>query len=153
MIDTEKLELEFYKNGSAEGVLKRFVFSVKEEKLVRDAIRTVQLANPRMKLIRVSDELLREVTKTREPILPTEKTKVSVESMAKLELMRLSASKKQVEAGYDNKIPTFFGFKSKYGVVLMVLLAIGMMAVEYFKMKPINDEMQRQENLMHGISK
>jgi len=33
MTDREKLELEFYKNGSAESVLKRFVFSEEEEKL------------------------------------------------------------------------------------------------------------------------
>ena len=151
MTEVEKLGLEFYKNGSAEGVLKRFAFSEKEEKLVRDAIRTAQLASPRMKLIQDADKLLKEVAKTRTPIVPTEKTKVSAEAMAKLELLRLSATKKQVEEGFDNKMPTFFGFKSKYGVALVVAVAVGMMAVEYFKAKPMNDEIQRQENLMHGI--
>ncbi|MBT5934187.1 hypothetical protein [Sulfurimonas sp.] len=151
MTEIEKLELEFYKNGSADAVLNRFTFSEKEEKLVRDAMRTAQLANPRMKLIRDADELLREVAKTREAIVPNEKTKVSAEDIAKLELLRLSATKKQVEEGFDNKMPTFFGFKSKYGVALVVAIAVGMMAVEYFKAKPMNDEIQRQENLMHGI--
>ena len=69
MTDTEKLELEFYKNGSAESVLNRFVFSEAEEKLVRDAMRTADRPNPRMKLIYEADELLKKVAKTREPII------------------------------------------------------------------------------------
>lgn len=68
MTKTELVELEFYKNGSAESVLKRFVFSEKEEKLVRDAIRTANMNHPRLKLIYEADKLLKEVAKNRQPI-------------------------------------------------------------------------------------
>lgn len=68
MTDTEKLDLQFYKNGSAEAVLKRFAFSEKEEKLIRDAIRTANRAKPIMLLIRQADALLKEVAETRKPI-------------------------------------------------------------------------------------
>ncbi len=151
MKDAEKLELEFYKNGSAESVLKRFVFSQAEEKLIRDAMRTAQLANPRMKLIRDADELLREVAKTRDPIVSTEKKEVSSADIANFELMKLSSAKRKEELVHKESMPSFFGFKSKYGIALVIVIAIVMMTVEYFRVKPMNDEMQRQENLMHGI--
>ena len=151
MTKEENSELEFYRNGSAEAVLKRFVFSEKEEKLVRDAMRTAQLASPRMKLIRDADELLREVAKTREPVAPTEKTEVSAEAIAQLELLRLSTSKRKEEEAFTDKMPRFFGFKSKYGVMFVVLIAIGSIAMQYFQTKSVNDEVQRIENLRHGI--
>jgi len=72
MTKEEKLEVEFYKNGTAEAVLKRFMFSEKEEKLVRDAIRTANRENPRMALIHQADELLKDVAANRTPITPSE---------------------------------------------------------------------------------
>jgi hypothetical protein len=132
MTKEEKLELEFYKNGSAESVLARFVFTEKEEKLVRDAMRSAQLAKPRMKLIRDSDELLKKVAKTREPIVVAEKTELPPKTIAKLELLRLSATKKQVEADFDDKMPTLFRFKSKYTIVLLVIMLILLASVKYF---------------------
>ena len=45
MTDTEKAEIEFYKNGSAESVLKRFVFSEQEEKLIRETNVGVMVCN------------------------------------------------------------------------------------------------------------
>ena len=39
-------ELEFYKNGSAESVLKRFHFAEEETQLIEDAIRTANMAHP-----------------------------------------------------------------------------------------------------------
>jgi hypothetical protein len=68
MKDIEKQEIEFYKNGSAEAVLKRFVFSEEEEKLVRDAMRTANMPKPRMALIHQADELLKDVAVNRTPI-------------------------------------------------------------------------------------
>ena len=146
MTDAEKLELEFYRNGSAERVLHRFVFSEEEEKLVKDAIRTANMSNPRMQLIHQSDKLLKEVVKTIEPILVKNKTKVSAQDMAKFELMKLNKeSKKEFQSS------SFFGFKSKYGIGAVVLIALVMIAVQYLSVKPINDEVQRQENLINGI--
>ena len=68
----ENQDLEFYKNGSAEAVLKRFVFSEIEEKLVRDAMRTANMPKPRMALVRQADELLKDVAINRTPISPSE---------------------------------------------------------------------------------
>ena len=122
MTAAEKLELAFYKNGSAESVLKRFVFSETEEKLVRDAMRTAQLANPRMKLIRDADELLREVAKTREPLEPTEKTKLSPEAMMNINMV----SFKHTPTEKDSKrIPFFYLPKTKSGRVIY----FGMIAI------------------------
>ena len=149
MTKAEKLKLEFYKNGSAQSVLNRFVFNEKEEKLVQDAVRTAHLANPRMKLIYEADELLREVAKTREPIAPAEKTEVSAEVMAKLELLRLTTTKKQAEANFDNKMPSFFGFKSKHGIMLVVLMAISLIAVQFFSAKQVTERSSQQAESYH----
>lgn len=152
MTKEEKLEIEFYKNGSAESVLKRFVFSKEEEKLVRDAMRTAQLANPRMKLIHDADELLKEVAKSREPIAPTEKTEVSADTMVSFELMKHNSTKKKEELAYQEGMPRFFGVKSKYGVMLVVLIAVGFIAIEYFQKKPMNDERKRIESILNGTT-
>lgn len=72
MNKVEQEQLKFYKNGQAEVVLKRFAFSEDEEKLIRDAIRTSKMQHPRMKLIEQADELLKEVAKTRKPIVTGE---------------------------------------------------------------------------------
>lgn len=76
----EKEQLEFYKNGHANAILKRFIFSEEEEKLIHDAIRTSKMQYPRMKLIEQADELLKEVAQTREPITSGE---VDTEEIAK----------------------------------------------------------------------
>ena len=153
MTNPEKLELEFYKNGSAQDVLKRFVFNEKEEKLVRDAIRTAHLANPRMKLIRGADALLREVARTREVIVPVEKTKVSAEVMANFELMKINSSRKREEQEVTENQPKFFGFKSKYGIAMVVVISFGLMAAQYFQSKHMREQTQMHENLINGIAK
>lgn len=143
MTNAEKLELEFYKNGTAESVLKRFEFSEKEEKLVRDAIRTAQLANPRMKLIRDADELLKEVARTRKPIAPTDKTEVSAETMLKLEVLRLSAMKRETEANFESKIP-FLGGKSRSTVIFAVIMLTLLASVKYFMASKVADRSTEQ---------
>ena len=159
MIEIEQLELEFYRNGLADNVLQRFKFSEKEEKLICDAIRTANMSNPRMQLIHKANELLREVTKTREPIRQEKKTRVSAEVVAHIELLKLNTAKRQKEQASIDKTRTFFGFKSKYGVVFVVLMSVGFIAIQYFQTKPINDAMQEQEkhqerqrNLMLGVT-
>ena len=77
--------------------------------------------------------------------------KVSSADIANFELMKLSSAKRKEELVHKESMPSFFGFKSKYGIALVIVIAIVMMTVEYFRVKPMNDEMQRQENLMHGI--
>lgn len=85
MIDKQITEINFYKNGSAESVLKRYVFTQKEEKLVRDAIRTSKMDTPRMKLIYDADALLKEIAQTREPMTGIENidNKELIKSIAK----------------------------------------------------------------------
>jgi hypothetical protein len=87
MSNTELQELEFYKNGSAESVLERFIFNSEEKKLIEDAIRTAKMPKPRMKLIQKADKLLKEVAKNREPIASTNTTKVPYSGMATIELL------------------------------------------------------------------
>ena len=152
MTKAEDLELEFYKNGSAESVLKRFSFSEKEEKLVRDAIRTARLANPRMKLIQEADELLKEVAKTREPITPTEKTEVSIEAIAQLELLRLGASNKQIKDSFDDKIPPIFAGQSKYKIMFVVVMLALLGSVQYFMAKNAADRSTEQAKSYENIS-
>lgn len=145
MTKAEDLELEFYKNGSAESALKRFIFSEEEEKLVRDAIRTANRDNPRMALIHQADELLREVAKTRDPILPAEKTEVSAEAMAKLEVLRLGkvAKTKETATNFDNKIP-FIGGKSRSTVILVVSMLIILATMRYFLADKVADRSTEQ---------
>jgi len=78
MTKEDELKLKFYKNGAAEAVLKRFMFTEKEKKLIQDAIRTSNMPKPRMKLIDEVDVLLKDVAKFREP--------KSVEAIDKQEL-------------------------------------------------------------------
>lgn len=91
MTDEEKLTIEFFKNGSARRVLKRFIFNEEEKKLVEDAIRTAQRANPRMKLVYEADELLKKVAKTRTPIASDTKT-------SRIEEAKISFVSEQIEA-------------------------------------------------------
>lgn len=98
MTENEELELEFYKNASALSVLERFEFSEKEKQLIRDAIRTANMENPRMKLIHESDKLLREVAKTRKPII-TPSSANSTEALIKIEAMRLEQEEKNAKIG------------------------------------------------------
>jgi len=142
---SEELEVNFYKNGSAESVLKRFEFSEQEIKLIKDAIRTANMSNSRMQLIHKADELLREVTKTREPINQEKKTKVSAENMAKIELMKLSKESKEESSGIS-----IFGFKSKYGIATVILMAVGVIAMQYFLVKPINDKAQMHQDMIYN---
>ena len=135
-------ELEFYKNGSAQSVLKRFHFTDEETQLIKDAIRTANMPHPRMALIHQVDILLKEVAKTRELILPENKSEVSSEDLAKIELMKLNTAMKQEALDTQKNSRSFFGFKSKYGIITVIIIALGMIAVQYFIKKPLDDRVQ-----------
>ena len=139
MTKAEKSELEFYKNGSAEAVLKRFVFSEKEEKLVRDAMRTANMPKPRMALIHQADELLKEVARTRQPMEPTEKTKLSPEAMMNIQM----ESFKQASVEKDDKrIPFFYIPKTKLGRIIY----FGMITVIFLLQLTMIDNAQEAQN-------
>ncbi len=143
MTDTEKAEIEFYKNGSVESVLKQFVFSEQEEKLLRDAIRTAQLVNPRMKLIQEADKLLREVAKTREAIIPDDKTEVSPETLAKIELMKIQQMKKEEQKSQKpkNKV-SFFGLSISKSMFFFIFMAVVAMGIQYYQNKEADRMME-----------
>ncbi len=143
MKETQLVELEFYKNGSAESVLKRFVFSEIEEKLVRDAIRTAQLANPRMKLIRDADALLKEISKSRNPIVPDSKTEVSPETLAKIELMKIQQMKKEEQKSKKpkNKV-SFFGLSISKSMLFFIFMAVVAMGMQYYQNKEADRMME-----------
>ena len=104
MTDEDKLTIEFFKNGSAQRVLRRFEFSEAEKKLVEDAIRSAQRANPRMKIIYEADELLKRVAKTRKPIVSE---KLDEQEFAKANAKVVSA---MPEKTFLNKIPQIILF-------------------------------------------
>jgi len=117
---TDEENLNFYRNGAAVHVLKRFEFTEKEEKLIRDAIRTANMTYPRMKLIHQADSLLKEVAKTRKPILPDTPTEVPVEALNQIELLNLKKSKKELqEDGIGEVIK-----KYKLGILLLLFVSI-----------------------------
>jgi len=132
--DIEKNEIEFYKNGSAESVLKRFVFSKNEEKLIRDAIRTANMPNPRMKLIQEADELLKEVAKSREPITSDNTTAVSPEALAKIELMKIQQIRKEEQKNQKpkNKV-SFFGLSISKTMLYIIFVLVGLMGLQYYQ--------------------
>ena len=139
MTEDENLELELYKNGSAESVLKRFVFSKEEQKLVKDAIRTANMSNPRMLLIHRADDFLKEVAKTRKPIEPLEKPSSSAEAMMNIEMAKL----KKVNSNKDEKkIPFFYIPKTKFGRIIY----FGMIAVVIFVQLMIFNSAQEIQN-------
>ena len=150
MTKIEEVELEFYKNGSAKSVLSRFHFTDEETKLIQDAIRTANMDHPRIALIHQADALLKEVAKTREPILPENKSAVSAEALAKIELLKHNTAMQQEVVSTQKNSRAFFGFKSKSGIVAVIVITLGMIAVQYFQHKPMNDRIQQQENLLDG---
>jgi len=127
MTDTEKSELEFYKNGSAESVLKRFVFSAEEEKLVRDAMSTALRINPRMKLIRDADELLREVAKSRESIAVESNSEDADKAVAIIGTMTSEYNRKQIL----NKKRFFFEATKKEILYVVGMITISVTLVYY----------------------
>ena len=147
---TKTEEVAFYINGSAESVLKRFHFTEEETQLIKDAIRTANMTHPRMALIHQADALLKEVAKTREPILPENKSEVSSEALAKIELLKHNTIMQQEAQATKKSSRAFFGFKSKSGIVAVIVVTLGMIAVQYFIKKPMNDRVQHIENLAHG---
>jgi len=127
MTDTEKLELEFYKNGSAESVLKRFVFSEEEEKLVREAMSTAQRTNPRMKLILNANELLKEVAKSREPIAVESNSEDADKAVAIIGTMTSEYNRKQIL----NKKMFFFEATKKEILYVVGMITISVALVYY----------------------
>ena len=77
-------QLQFYQNGTALEVLKRYEFSEDERKLIMDAVRTSKMQHPRMKLIEEADALLKEVAKTRK-VIATSEVDIEPQYVAKLE--------------------------------------------------------------------
>ena len=134
-MDIEKqITIEFFKNGSAERVLERFEFSEEEKKLIQDAIRTANRTNPRMKLIYEADALLKEVAKTRKPVSPKKSSEMSPEVLANLELLNYKVAQQQQEkrSEYENR-RSFFGVKSKYGIIIIIAISLGMIALQYYQ--------------------
>jgi len=144
MTDTEKVELEFYKNGSAQSVLKRFKFTKDEEKLIKDAIRTAKRDNPRMQLIYEVDILLKEVAKNREPMASINKTEVSAEALAKIELMKIKhiRKKEQLMQKSKNKI-SFFGFEISKSLMFFIIATIAAMGMQYYQNKKVDQIMEQ----------
>ena len=142
-MDIEKqITIEFFKNGSAERVLGRFEFSEEEKKLIQDAIRTANRPNPRMKLIYEADALLKEVAKTRKPISPKKSSEMPPEVLANLELLNYKVAQQQEKRSeYENR-RSFFGFKSKYGIIIIIALSLGMIAIQYYQKVLIEQQIE-----------
>ena len=155
MTSREKQDIEFYTNGSAQSVLKRFTFSDKEKKLIEDAIRTAKMTMPRMKLIYEADELLREVAKSRKPLPSKDTTSMPVEAMVRLNTMKFNASQPKEE---KKGIPFFYIPKTKLGKIIFFLMMAALSAFQYFTIGNVqeksNDSAQQmyeeQMRLMQG---
>jgi len=158
MIEQEELELNFYKNGTAEDVLKRFVFSQEEEKLVRDAIRTSKMQKPRMVLIQKADELLREIAKTRNPIEPTHKTDLSTETLMNMEM----ANFKKEKIPETKPIPFFYIPKTKWGRIIYFSMIGGIILLQFFMYNDAQrqydifnqqnqEQVERLNNIINGV--
>ena len=142
--------IAFYQGTALQSVLKRFEFSEDEKELIYSAIRTSKSSKPRMALIHQADALLKEVAKTREPIIPKSKSEVSAEALAKIELMKFSTASRQEKLDPQEKSRSFFGFRSKYGILTVIIITLGIIAGQYLIVKPRNDSVQHMENLAHG---
>ena len=134
MTKEDELKLKFYKNGTAEAVLERFMFTEKEKKLIQDAIRTANMPNPRMKLIDEVDELLKDVAKFREPIVIESEIKISPKDMIKFVNMKTKATQRKNCLDNEEKIPSLLGFKfrSKYGKRVFLFLLVVFFGVQYY---------------------
>lgn len=131
MITNEQIAIEFYKNGSALNALERFSFSEKEEKLIRDAIRTANMQNPRMKLIDEADLLLKEVAKTREPIIKKSGAD-STEAFLLIDAMKLEQEQNNINA---ESFGIFSMSKTKIGRTLFVSMTILLLVIWYYVLK------------------
>lgn len=131
MITNEQIAIEFYKNGSALNALERFSFSEKEEKLIRDAIRTANMQNPRMKLIDEADLLLKEVAKTREPIIKKSGAD-STEAFLLIDAMKLEQEQNNINA---KSFGIFSMSKTKIGRTLFVSMTILLLVIWYYVLK------------------
>ena len=137
MTKEDELKLKFYKNGAAEAVLKRFMFTEKEKKLIQDAIRTSNMPNPRMKLIDEVDVLLKDVAKSREPIVIDSETKIAAEDMIKFANMKIKATQRKNYSDNEDERLSFFGIslKSKYGKRVFLFIIIILFMMQYFTIK------------------
>jgi len=158
MTDLEKIQLEFYQNGAAESALSRFVFSEDEEKLIRSAIQTSKMKKPRMQLIHKVDELLKEVVKTRAPIIKNTTAAEPIEVKLAMENMRSNKPKSETES---KSIPFFYIPKTKLGRIIFFIMMVVLMGGQYFMldsaqsqqehfMKQQYDENKRIQDLMRG---
>ena len=155
MTDIQKLDIDFYINGSAQDVLKRFSFSDKEKKLIQDAIRTAKMKTPRMKLIKEADELLKEVAKTREVIPAKHATTIPVEAMVRLDTMKFNAMQPKEE---KKGIPFFYIPKTKLGRIIFFIMMAIISAIQYFTIENATDKTdklnqgmyQKEMQLMQG---
>ena len=67
-LDEEQNNINFFKGQAIQSVLERFEFSKEEIKLINDAIRTSKMKTPRISLINKTNEMLKEIVKTRKSI-------------------------------------------------------------------------------------
>ena len=158
MTDIEQLKLEFYQNGSAEAVLNRFKFSEEEEKLVRSAIQTSKMKKPRIHLIHKVDELLKEVAKTRTPIVKNTTTQEPIEVKLAMHSMQSNKPKDETKS---KGIPFFYIPKTKLGRIIFFVMMAVLMGGQYFMvdsaqsqqdhfMQQQYDENKRIQDLMRG---
>ena len=129
MATTEKEDIAFYRNGSAQKVLERFDFSEEEVELINSAIRTANMTHPRMKIIHESNALLKEVAKTREPILATSNDTILTEANVKMSTMRLSQEQHNMKIGTSR---LFDMPQTKIGRIAFFIFVSGLLSVFYY---------------------
>jgi len=126
MTKEDKLKIEFYKNGVAEAVLKRFMLTEKEKKLIQDAIRTANMPNPRMKLIDEVDVLLKDVAKFREPIIIEQNDEDADKAMAIISTVTSEYNSKQA---IKEATASMLGKKEVLFAIVMISIAIATLKI------------------------
>jgi len=126
MTKEDELKLKFYKNGTAEAVLERFMFTEKEKKLIQDAIRTANMPNPRMKLIDEVDELLKDVAKFREPIIIEQNDKDAAKATAMISTVTSEYNSKQA---IKEATASMFGIKEILFLIVLMSMAIATLKI------------------------
>lgn len=140
-------QLQFYQNGTALEVLKRYEFSEDERKLILDAVRTSKMQYPRMKLIEDADALLKEVAKTRK-VIATNEVDIEPQYVAKLEAKAIGSvvQKDSPALSLIKKLPIF--------MIIGIFVAItihNMTKVEDKSLQPVTFEEAKNICLTKGM--
>ena len=123
MRSSDQVKLAFYLGMSVHITLRRYTFSEEEIRIVRAAILTAKKDQPNMALIEKSDDLLKEVSQTREVIvvdeIPSEEEKQRQVSKLKMAYYKQPDSR-FLKQEVDNNIVWIVG------VVIWAILAISL---------------------------